>query len=108
MFARLIGLKTISPAALQELMQQKAVSVVDVNSDQSWIKAHVPGAKHLDVAGYAQNDLPSNKDSFLVFYCSNSCAERHPTPPTSEGPWLYQRSRGVRWHQRLAQRRVAD
>ena len=44
MFARLMGLKTISPTALHELIQQEAVSVIDVNPDQAWIKAHVPGA----------------------------------------------------------------
>ena len=78
MFARLMGLKTISPATLHELMQQEAVSVVDVNSKQSWIKAHVPGAQHLDVAGYARDDLPSDKDSFLVFYCSGFMCRKAP------------------------------
>ena len=78
MFARLMGLKTISPTALHELIQQEAVSVIDVNSDQTWIKAHVPGAKHLDVAGYTSNDLPSDKDSFLVFYCSNFMCRKAP------------------------------
>ena len=78
MFARLMGLKTISPTALHELMQREAVSIVDVNPDQSWVKAHVPGAKHLDVSGYAENDLPSNKNSFLVFYCSNFMCRKAP------------------------------
>ena len=78
MFARLMGLKTISPTALYELMRREPVSVVDVNSDQSWSKAHVPGAKHLDVSAYTANDLPPSKDSFLVFYCSNLMCRKAP------------------------------
>ena len=82
MFARLMGLKTISPAALHESMQQGGVSVVDVNSDQSWTKAHVPGAKHLDVAGYTINDLPSKQRLAVgVLFVRISCAEKRPMPP---------------------------
>jgi hypothetical protein len=44
MFARLMGLKTISPGDLHHLVEQRQVTVVDVNSRQSWESAHVPGA----------------------------------------------------------------
>ena len=78
MLARLMGLKTISPAALHELMQHEAVAILDVNSNQSWVEAHVPGAKHLDAVGYTGNDLPSDKDARLVFYCSNPLCRKAP------------------------------
>jgi rhodanese-related sulfurtransferase len=78
MFARLMGLKTVSPAALHELMQRETVAVMDVNSDQSWSKAHVPGARRLDAAGYSAGDLPSDKDSLVVFYCSNLVCRKAP------------------------------
>jgi rhodanese-related sulfurtransferase len=71
MFARLMGLHVISPAELQRLTQSGAVTVIDVNSPQSWLSAHVPGAISLDSVGYAATDLPADKDSMLVFYCSN-------------------------------------
>jgi rhodanese-related sulfurtransferase len=73
-----MGLKTISPAVLHQLLQQRRVTVVDVNSRQSWLKARVPGAVHLDPAGYQDSDLPADKQSSLVFYCSNPLCRKAP------------------------------
>lgn len=78
MFARLMGLKTISPDELQQLIQERRVTVIDVNSRQSWIKARVPGALNLDPADYTDNDLPPDKESSLVFYCSNPMCRKAP------------------------------
>jgi rhodanese-related sulfurtransferase len=79
MFARLMGLKTISPDGVHQLTQNPGqVSVIDVNSPQSWMKAHVPGASNLDPAEYKDSDLPPNKDAVLVFYCSNPMCRKAP------------------------------
>jgi rhodanese-related sulfurtransferase len=78
MFARLMGLKTISPSGLHEMLQKQQVTVIDVNSRQSWLKEHVPGALNLDPAGYNENDLPRDKESSLVFYCSNPMCRKAP------------------------------
>jgi rhodanese-related sulfurtransferase len=78
MFAQLMGLKTISPGGLHEILQKQQVTVIDVNSRQSWIKAHVPGALHLDPANYIDTDLPPAKGSSLVFYCSNPWCRKAP------------------------------
>ena len=78
MFALLMGLKSISPDALQEMIQNKQVTVIDVNSHQSWTKAHVPGALNLDPAGYQESDLPPDKEGSLVFYCSNPLCRKAP------------------------------
>jgi rhodanese-related sulfurtransferase len=78
MFAQLMGLKTVSPNDLNQLIQNHQVSVFDVNSRQSWMKAHVPGALHLDPANYADSDLPPDKASNLVFYCSNPFCRKAP------------------------------
>ncbi len=79
MFARLMGLKTISPGDLNRMTQNsKAVFVIDVNSRQSWMQAHVPGARNLDPAGYVEGDLPPEKDATLVFYCSNPMCRKAP------------------------------
>jgi len=79
MFARLMGLDTLSPAALYELMQQAQVTVIDVNSHQSWAKARVPGARNLDPTTYAESELPADKGTNLVFYCSNPLCRKAPT-----------------------------
>lgn len=80
MFAYLMGLKTISPKSLQQLRQDaRPVTVIDVNSRQSWLRAHVPGAVNLDSNAYTDADLPADKDSMLVFYCSNPMCMKAPT-----------------------------
>jgi rhodanese-related sulfurtransferase len=73
-----MGLKTISPSELHRLIQSKTVTTIDVNSRQSWESARVPGAVHLDPTGYVDRDLPPNKDSMLVFYCSNFMCRKAP------------------------------
>jgi rhodanese-related sulfurtransferase len=79
MFARLMGLKTISPDDLQRLVQGGGAKVIDVNSRQSWLKARVPGATNLDSAAYSEADLPPDKNATLVFYCSNPLCRKAPT-----------------------------
>jgi rhodanese-related sulfurtransferase len=79
MFARLMGLKTISPDDLHRLAQNPGqVSVIDVNSRQSWMEARVPGARNLDPVAYADSDLPPDKNAALVFYCSNPWCRKAP------------------------------
>ncbi|MFZ6658975.1 rhodanese-like domain-containing protein [Undibacterium sp. TJN19] len=78
MFALLMGLKSITPNALHEMIRNQSVTVIDVNSRQSWMKEHVPGALNLDPANYHDRDLPSEKDTRLVFYCSNPLCRKAP------------------------------
>jgi rhodanese-related sulfurtransferase len=73
-----MGVKSISPDALQRMMQDGPVTIIDVNSRQSWLKAHVPGALHLDPVEYKESDLPTRKDANLVFYCSNPMCRKAP------------------------------
>jgi rhodanese-related sulfurtransferase len=78
MFATLMGLNTISPTRLNQMLENQQVTVIDVNARQSWTKAHVPGARNLDPVGYSNNDLPSDKESTLVFYCSGPMCRKAP------------------------------
>ena len=78
MLARLMGLKTVSPADLRQLIERQEVTVIDANAAQKWQKAHVPGAQNLDPQGYNENDLPSDKNAGLVFYCSNLMCRKAP------------------------------
>ncbi len=78
MFAFLMGLKNVRPAELAQLIQQRSVTVFDVNSLSSWQKAHVPGALHLDPTGYVAADLPTDRATSLVFYCSNPMCRKAP------------------------------
>lgn len=78
MFARLMGLKSIVPDRLHELVQRRQVTAIDVNSHESWTKAHVPDALNLDPVAFSADDLPADKQSALVFYCSNPMCRKAP------------------------------
>jgi rhodanese-related sulfurtransferase len=78
MFALLMGLKVISPKGLHQSMQEKQVTVIDVNSRQSWMQARVPGALNLDPLSFDGGDLPPDTESSLVFYCSNPLCRKAP------------------------------
>lgn len=89
MFAKLMGLKTLSPKELHRLMQDGPVTVIDVNSRDSWTKARVPGARNLDPVGYAEGDLPPEKSAALVFYCSNFLCRKAPNAARRAGQMGY-------------------
>jgi rhodanese-related sulfurtransferase len=76
MIAKLMGLPTISPAGLQSRLGN--VEVIDVNAPQSWHRAHVPGARHLDPATFDAADLPADRAATLVFYCSGPLCRKAP------------------------------
>lgn len=78
MLARLFGLRTISPRRLHDTMQERQVTVIDVNSRESWLAAHVPGAVNLDPSGYDELQLPSDRNATVVFYCSSVLCRKAP------------------------------
>ncbi len=62
MMAFLMGLPTLSPTQLRELLARDAATVYDVNAPASWNKARIPGAGHGKAAPghHAHNRTPSN------------------------------------------------
>jgi rhodanese-related sulfurtransferase len=85
--ATLMGLRTVSPHELHDLIQEGKVATIDVNTAGSWAEAHVPGARNLDPVAYDPADLPRDKGALLVFYCSN--------PWCSKAPKAARRARGL-------------
>ncbi len=78
MMAALMGLRTIAPRALEELVGAGAVHVYDVNPRGSWLTARVPGARSLDHERMTAADLPADRSRPLVFYCSNPLCRKAP------------------------------
>ena len=78
MIAQLMGLSSISPSDLDQRMRTEPVLVIDVNSEASWLAARVPGARHLDPASFASEDLPGDRTTLMVFYCSNPLCRKAP------------------------------
>ncbi len=60
------------------MITENRVTVLDVNSRRSWMNAHVPGAFNLD-PDYNKSELPADKESTLVFYCSNPMCRKAPS-----------------------------
>lgn len=77
MFAMLMGLKSISPQELHASLGQPALTVIDLNAQNSFVRARVPGAINL-LPEFEPSALPANKDARLVFYCSNSMCLKAP------------------------------
>ena len=78
MFARLMGLTVISPEELDARRQSEPLAIFDVNAEARWLAARVPGAHHLDPLGFGAGDLPADRDTALVFYCSNPLCRKAP------------------------------
>lgn len=80
MLAQLMGLKTVSPAEVWRLLQPgEGAVVIDVNAPARWSAAHVPGAINLDPATYPGDALPADRQTLLIFYCSNPMCMKAPT-----------------------------
>ncbi len=78
MMAWLMGLKSIAPEALRQRLGDPRLAVFDVNAIPSWRQAHVPGARRLDHEHFTAADLPADKQTELVFYCSNPMCRKAP------------------------------
>ena len=78
MIAKLMGLKTISPADLHRRMGSETIAVFDVNAPASWVRARVPGARHLDPGTFEASDLPADRAATVVFYCSGPLCRKAP------------------------------
>jgi rhodanese-related sulfurtransferase len=78
MIARLMGLRTITPEEVQQLLSGQDVVVVDVNSADRWTEAHVPGAVNLDPTRFTDEQLPRDKETSVVFYCSGAMCRKAP------------------------------
>jgi rhodanese-related sulfurtransferase len=78
MMAWLMGLKTVSPSELRTLLGERRAFAFDVNARGNFQQAHVPGAAHLDPETFQAQDLPADRGSLLVFYCSNPLCRKAP------------------------------
>ncbi|SFC55850.1 rhodanese-like domain-containing protein [Massilia yuzhufengensis] len=88
MLAMLMGVKNIAPAALAGQLDGGRTVVIDVNAQQSWLKARVPGALSLGVE-FDAAALPPDRSASLVFYCSNPLCSKAPRAARRAGKLGY-------------------
>lgn len=88
MLAMLMGVKNISPADLHARLRSAPPTVIDLNASQSWRTARVPGAISLGV-DFAPSELPPDRETSLVFYCSNPLCSKAPRAARRAGKLGY-------------------
>ena len=88
MFAMLMGLKSISPQELHASLAKSALTVIDLNAYNSFMRAHVPGALNL-MPEFEPQALPADKNVGLVFYCSNPMCLKAPRAAKRAGKLGY-------------------
>jgi Rhodanese-like domain len=50
---------------------QAKLAIFDNNQHDRFDKGHIPGAKWVKFSEYTASEMPADKDTTLVFYCSN-------------------------------------
>ena len=71
-------LESISTEELNGIYSKEDVYIYDMNDAMRWQQNHVPGAVNLDPQNFTEQDLAYNKDSTLIFYCSNPMCRKAP------------------------------
>jgi len=63
------ALKTLPPQEVRDLLDRRAIHLVDVREAHEWNEGHVPGAIHRPLSELPTwaDDLP--KDRPVIFYC---------------------------------------
>lgn len=61
--------KDISPKELSAMLSNGHLRVIDVNDEDNYTDAHVPGAKRVEYDAITTEALPADKSTTLVFYC---------------------------------------
>ena len=65
------GYANFSPAQVQAKLGEPGFHVYDVNSPERYAKGHVPGAKNASYKTLSADQLPTDKNATLVFYCGS-------------------------------------
>jgi len=68
----------ISPTEVLHKISRGQVTVIDLNSNMRWKQGHVPGALHVNPESMSQDDLPTDRSSEVIFYCSNPLCRKAP------------------------------
>lgn len=62
----------ISPEEVAKALGAPDFKVYDANSERTFLKGHVPGARLVDYEDFTAGELPADKATRVVFYCKNT------------------------------------
>lgn len=74
----LLNQRHISTSDVKKKLELGQTTIIDLNPYMNWKNGHVPGALHLNPENLTQDDLPSDKSSEVIFYCSNPLCRKAP------------------------------
>lgn len=60
------------------LERNESVLIFDANSRESYLQAHIPGARWIQYDAVTSVELPESKDAKLIFYCFNPLCAASP------------------------------
>lgn len=81
-----VPVQEITPQQLQAMLGGSTVRVIDVNDEDNYNEAHVPGAKRLEYDAITMDAIASDKKDALVFYCwSQECPAAGMAAETAAG-----------------------
>ncbi len=64
---------TVSKGDLQKIAENKSAFIIDVNSEDSYKKSHVPGSVHFDaIEKTFATSLPADKNAEIITYCGST------------------------------------
>jgi hypothetical protein len=62
---------TVDDVAAKIAAHDANTAIYDCNGKERYAKGHLPGAKWVEYDNVTAADLPANKGTLLVFYCSS-------------------------------------
>jgi len=65
-------LKTISPVTLQQLLEQDAITLIDVREPGEYASEHIQGAKLFPLSAFDPEKLPVEANQSLILMCQSS------------------------------------
>jgi len=74
----LMNLESISTEELNRIYSNEGVHIYDMNDAIRWQQNHIPQAVNLDPESFSEHDLTSDKESTVIFYCSNPMCRKAP------------------------------
>lgn len=74
----IMNLESISTEELNGIYSNEDVHIYDMNDAIRWQQNRIPQAVNLDPKSFTEHDLTSDKESTLIFYCSNPMCKKAP------------------------------
>lgn len=73
-----MGLNSVTPEQVHRMLKRGGATVLDLNPAEVHARVRVPGSRSLSFDTFTAADLPQDKQSPVVFLCSNRRCRKAP------------------------------